>query len=60
MSDEYKNRINAIVVISESSNSVSIHFEGFEDYYEAKDFSEYMVDELGINTDYYNLSRTIH
>ena len=60
MSDEYKNRINAIVIISESSNSVSIHFEGFEDYYEAKDFSEYMVDELGINTDYYNLARTIN
>ena len=60
MSDEYKNRIHAIVIISESSNSVNIHFEGFEDYYEAKDFSEYMVDELGINTDYYNLSRTIH
>jgi len=60
MSDEYKNRINAIVVISENTNSVMIHFEGFEDFYEAKDFSEYMVEELGINTDYYNLSKTIH
>ena len=60
MSKDYKNRINAIVVISENTNSVMIHFEGFEDFYEAKDFSEYMVDELGINTDYYNLSRTIH
>lgn len=60
MSDNYKNRINAIVVISESTNSVMIHFEGFEDYLEAKDFSEYMVEELGINTDYYNFSKTIH
>ena len=60
MSKDYKNRINAIVVISENTNSVMIHFEGFEDFYEAKDFSEYMVDELGINTDYYNLSKTIH
>jgi hypothetical protein len=60
MSKDYKNRINAIVVISENTNSVMIHFEGFEDFYEAKDFSEYMVEELGINTDYYNLSKTIH
>jgi hypothetical protein len=60
MSKDYKNRINAVVVISENTNSVMIHFEGFEDFYEAKDFSEYMVEELGINTDYYNLSKTIH
>ena len=60
MSKDYKNRINAIVVISENTNSVMIHFEGFEDYLEAKDFSEYMVEELGINTNDYNLSKTIH
>ena len=60
MSDNYKNRINAIVVISESTNSVMIHFEGFEDYLEAKDFSEYMVEELGIITNDCNLSKTIH
>ena len=37
-----------IVVVSEYNNSVIVHFGGFEDYEDAKDFSEYMTDQLGI------------
>ena len=42
--------ISAIVLISEKNKSVSIHFTGFEDHNEAKHFSHFIVDELGIKT----------
>jgi len=48
MLDKDKFKINAIVVVSETSNSVIIHFDGFENLDDARDFSEYMVEELGI------------
>ena len=40
--------ISAIVLISEKNQSVSIHFTGFEDNNDAKNFSRFIVDELGI------------
>ena len=55
-----KPKIHALVVISESTNSVIIHFDGFNDLDEAHDFSDYMIEELGINPLQYTLNRTIH
>ena len=45
-----KSHISAIVLVSEKNKSVSIHFTGFEDNDDAKDFSRFIVDELGIKT----------
>jgi hypothetical protein len=50
MDNFYKGHISAIVLISEKNQSVSIHFSGFEDYLEAKKFSKYIVEEMGIVT----------
>ena len=49
MPKKKKNKINALVVISESTESVIIHFDGFDDLHHAKHFSDFMLDELGIN-----------
>ena len=35
-------------------------FDGFNDLNEAHDFSDYMIEELGINPLQYTLNRTIH
>ena len=43
-----KSHISAIVFVSEKNQSVSIHFTGFEDNNDAKNFSRFIVDELGI------------
>ena len=43
-----KSHISAIVLVSEKNKSVSIHFTGFEDKNHAKDFSHFIMDELGI------------
>ena len=45
-----KSHISAIVLVSEKNKSVSIHFTGFEDNNHAKDFSHFIMDELGIQT----------
>lgn len=55
-----KNKINALVVVSESTESVIIHFDGFEDLHHAKHFSDFMLDELGIEPLNYPDNRTIH
>ena len=55
-----KPKINALVVISELTNSVIIHFDGFNNLNEAHDFSDYMIEELGINPLQYTLNKTIH
>ena len=55
-----KPKINALVVISELTNSVIIHFDGFNDLNEAHDFSNYMIEELAINPLQYTLNKTIH
>ena len=55
-----KSKIKAIVVISEATNSVSVHFEGFEDYEDAKDFSRYIGKELNIENLPFTENDTIH
>ena len=55
-----KNKINALVVVSESTESVIIHFDGFDDLHHAKHFSDFMLDELGINQLNYLENTTIH
>ena len=55
-----KTKIKAIVVISEATNSVIIHFDGFEDTLEAHDFSDYMIEQLGIKPLQYTMNKTIH
>ena len=42
------------------TNSVIIHFDGFDDLDDATDFSNYMIDELGIRPFQYTLNKTIH
>jgi hypothetical protein len=60
MFDDYKSKIYAIVLISELNNSVSIHFEGFEDLEDAKDFSKHIMDELNIEDINNPKNYTIH
>ena len=60
MEDDFKNKIKALVLISEMTNSVIIHFDGFDDLDDATDFSNYMIDELGIRPFQYTLNKTIH
>ena len=60
MFEKIKSRIKAIVVVSEYNNSVIVHFDGFEDYEDAKDFSEYMTDQLGIKPLNIPPNTTIH
>ena len=55
-----KNKINALVVVSESTESVIIHFNGFDNLHHAKHFSDFMLDELGINQLNYPENTTIH
>ena len=61
-----KSHISATVLVSEKTQSVSIHFTGFEDHQEAKYFSRFIVEELGIpNVDPFNslqipFNTTIH
>tara|TARA_R100000773_G_C4138032_1_gene65799 strand:- start:64 stop:300 length:237 start_codon:yes stop_codon:yes gene_type:complete len=55
-----KSKIKAIVVISEATNSVIIHFDGFQDTLEAHDFSDYMIEQLGIKPLQYTMNKTIH
>ena len=38
----------AVIRVSEMTNTVSVHFEGFSDYEDAKDFSRYIGKELNI------------
>ena len=45
-----KSHISAIVLVSEKNKSVSIHFTGFENNNDAKDFSHFIMDELGIQS----------
>ena len=60
MEDDFKTKIKALVLISEMTNSVIIHFDGFDDLDDATDFCNYMIDELGIIPFHYTLNKTIH
>ena len=55
-----KSKIKAIVVISEATNSVIIHFDGFQYTLEAHDFSDFMIEQLGIKPLQYTMNKTIH
>ena len=55
-----KTIIKAFVVLSETNNTVLIHFDGFEDYEDAKDFSDYMINQLGIEKINVPFNRTLH
>ena len=55
-----KPKIYAIILVSEATNSVSVHFEGFEDYQDAKDFSRYIGKELNIENLPFPENDTIH
>ncbi len=58
--ENYKSKIYAIVLISEKTNTVSVHFDGFEDAYDAKDFSNYLMEELNIEDLNNPKNHTIH
>jgi hypothetical protein len=50
----------AVVYVMENTNSVLIHFGGFEDILEAKTFSSHIMDELGIERLFVPRGVTIH
>ena len=50
----------AVVYVMENTNSVLIHFGGFEDILEAKTFSTHIMDELGIERLFVPRGVTIH
>ena len=60
MFEKIKSRIKALVVVSEYNNSVIVHFDGFQDYEDAKDFSQYMTEQLGIEFLNVPPNETIH
>ena len=41
---------SAIIYVMESSNSVVVHFGGFNDLLECKRFSHHLMDDLGIES----------
>jgi hypothetical protein len=53
-------KIYAIVIVSELTNSVSMHFEGFRDLDDANNFSQYLMDELNIENLQIPENTTIH
>ena len=55
-----KKPVKAFVVISENTKSVLIHFDGFEDFNDAKEFSDFMVEQLGIEKIDLPINRTLH
>ena len=55
-----KPKIYAVILVSEMTNTVSVHFEGFSDYEDAKDFSRYIGKELKIENLPFAENDTIH
>ena len=45
-----KANISTVVLISKKNKSVSIHFSGFENDEDAKNFSQFITEELGIKS----------
>ena len=45
-----KKGYSAIIYVMESSNSVVVHFGGFDDITECKMFSHHLMDDLGIES----------
>ncbi len=46
--DDGKKGYSAVIYIMESSNSVVVHFGGFEDLSECRYFSSHIMEEFGI------------
>ena len=57
--DELKG-YSAIIYVMENSKSVVVHFGGFEDIFEARKFSKYLMHDLGIESLFVPENKTIH
>ena len=51
---------SAIIYVMESSNSVVVHFGGFNDISECKKFSHHLMDDLGIEPLFKPQDITLH
>ena len=51
---------SAIIYVMESSNSVVVHFGGFDDILECKKFSHNLMDDLGIESLFVPKGVTVH
>ena len=58
--DDNKKGYSAIVYVMESTNSVIVHFDGFNDLTECKFFSYKIMDDLGIESLSAPLGETLH
>ena len=48
--EDNKKGYSAIIYVMESSNSVVVHFGGFDNITECKKFSHHLMDDLGIES----------
>ena len=48
--EDGKQGYSAVIYIMESTNSVVVHFGGFDDITECKKFSHHLMDDLGIES----------
>jgi len=58
--DDKKLGYTAIVYVMESTNSVIVHFDGFNNLKECNRFSHQIMDDLGIETLFSKESQTLH
>ena len=58
--DDKKLGYTAIVYVMESTNSVIVHFDGFNSLKECNKFSYQIMDDLGIETLFSKESQTLH
>ena len=58
--DDKKMGYTAIVYVMESTNSVIVHFDGFNNLKECNKFSHQIMDDLGIETLFSKESQTLH
>ena len=58
--DDKKLGYTAIVYVMESTNSVIVHFDGFNNLMECNRFSYQIMDDLGIETLFSKESQTLH
>lgn len=58
--DDKKLGYTAIVYVMESTNSVIVHFDGFNNLKECNNFSHQIMDDLGIETLFSNQNQTLH
>ncbi|MDA7814283.1 hypothetical protein N8990_05185 [Candidatus Pelagibacter sp.] len=58
--DDKKLGYTAIVYVMESTNSVIVHFDGFNNLKECNNFSHQIMDDLGIETLFSSQNQTLH